>query len=154
MIENYMKQAIKEANKALQMDEMPVGCVIVYKNEIVGKGFNKKEDKKNSLMHAEIIAINQACKKIGDWRLNECEMYVTLEPCLMCLGAIIESRIKKIYCGVTNNKFHDLNLKISNVYQLDIEYDIMQSEINEQLSSFFKKIRNKEKKNYFPGNNF
>ena len=153
MIENYMKQAIKEANKALQMNEMPVGCVIVYKNEIIGKGFNKKEDKKNSLMHAEIIAINQACKKIGDWRLNECEIYVTLEPCLMCLGAIIESRIRKIYCGVINNKFHDLNSKISNAYQLDIEYNIMQSEINEQISSFFKKIRNKEKKNYFPGNN-
>ena len=154
MIENYMKQAIKEGNKALQMDEMPVGCVIVYKNRIIGKGFNKKEDKKNSLMHAEIIAINQACKKIGDWRLNECEIYVTLEPCLMCLGAIIESRIRKIYCGVINNKFHDLNSKISNTYQLNIEYNIMQSEINEQLSSFFKKIRNKEKKNYFPGNNF
>lgn len=154
MIENYMKQAIKEGNKALQMDEIPVGCVIVYKNEIIGKGFNKKEDKKNSLMHAEIIAINQACKKIGDWRLNECEMYVTLEPCLMCLGAIIESRIKKIYCGVINNKFHDLNSKISTAYQLDIEYNIMQSEISEQLSLFFKKIRNKEKKNYFPGNNF
>ena len=143
MKEKYMKLAIDEANKALEIGEMPVGCIVVYKNEIIGKGFNKKETTKNSLMHAEIIAIDEACKKIGDWRLNECEMYVTLEPCLMCIGAILECRIKKVYCGLTNNKFHEEILKITKENNIEIYYDTMSQEIKKQFDSFFNSIRNK-----------
>ncbi len=144
MQEKYMKLAIEEANKALNIDEMPVGAVIVYNDKIIGRGYNKKESTGNALMHAEIIAIDEACKNIGDWRLNECEMYVTLEPCLMCMGAIIESRIKKVYCGVINNRSHDSNKKIIGDNEINIEYDIMSQIIDKQLETFFNKIRNKK----------
>ena len=144
MNDKYMKCAIEEANKALNIDEMPVGCVIIHNNKIIGRGYNKKESTGNALMHAEIIAIDEACKNIGDWRLNECEMYVTLEPCLMCMGAIIESRIKKVYCGVINNRSHDSNKKIIGDKEIDIEYDIMSQIVNKQLETFFNKIRNKK----------
>ena len=90
-----MRESLKQASKAFERGEMPVGVIIVHKDKIISRGYNKKELKKDSTMHAEIIAIRRACKKIGDWRLNECVMYVTMEPCIMCLGAIKESRIKK-----------------------------------------------------------
>ena len=90
-----MRESLKQASKAFERGEMPVGVIIVHKDKIISRGYNKKELKKDSTMHAEIIAIRRASKKIGDWRLNECVMYVTMEPCIMCLGAIKESRIKK-----------------------------------------------------------
>lgn len=99
----YMKKAFLQARKAFSIDEIPVGCVIVCKNKVIACGCNKKESKKNAILHAEIVAINNACQKLGTWRLDNCEMYVTLEPCMMCMGAIIESRIKKVYYGVKNN---------------------------------------------------
>lgn len=99
----YMKKAFLQARKAFSIDEIPVGCVIVCKNKVIACGYNKKESKKNAILHAEIVAINNACQKLGTWRLDNCEMYVTLEPCMMCMGAIIESRIKKVYYGVKNN---------------------------------------------------
>lgn len=144
MKEKYMNYALIEAEKALNEKEMPVGAVIVYNNEIIGRGYNRKEKDKNALYHAEMIAINEACKRIGDWRLNECEMYVTMEPCLMCMGAIIESRIKKVYCGISNNRFHNLNQKIIEDNKINIEYDIVSQSSLNLLEEFFKNIRNRD----------
>lgn len=98
-----MKMALLEAKKAYCEDEIPVGCVIVHKNEIIACGYNEKESKNSAIRHAEIVAIEAACGKLGSWRLDECDLYVTLEPCMMCLGAIIEARIKNVYFGTKNN---------------------------------------------------
>lgn len=143
MHEKYMGESLKQASKAFERGEMPVGVIIVHKDKIISRGYNKKELKKDSTMHAEIIAIRRASKKIGDWRLNECVMYVTMEPCIMCLGAIKESRIKKIYCGVKNKTYNEVNKKIIDTYNLNVEYGILKLEIQKQLKSFFKIIRNK-----------
>ena len=99
-----MKMALLEAKKAYCEDEIPVGCVIVHKNEIIACGYNEKESKNSAIRHAEIVAIEAACGKLGSWRLDECDLYVTLEPCMMCLGAIIEARIKNVYFGTKNNR--------------------------------------------------
>lgn len=101
----YMDMAIKEAKKSLLLDEVPVGAVIVYQDRIIAKAHNLKEHSKNAIAHAEILAIQKACKKIGDWRLNECTMYVTLEPCLMCAGAMIQCRLGTLVYAATNHKF-------------------------------------------------
>ena len=93
--EKYMKQALKQAKKAYEKEEIPVGAVIVKNNKIIARAYNKKEETNNSINHAEIIAIQKASKKLGSWRLTDCEMYVTLEPCSMCAGALIQARIKK-----------------------------------------------------------
>ena len=138
-----MRESLKQASKAFERGEMPVGVIIVHKDKIISRGYNKKELKKDSTMHAEIIAIRRACEKIGDWRLNECVMYVTMEPCIMCLGAIKESRIKKIYCVVKNKTYNEVNKKIIDTYNLNVEYGILKLEIQKQLKSFFKIIRNK-----------
>lgn len=138
-----MRESLKQASKAFERGEMPVGVIIVHKDKIISRGYNKKELKKDSTMHAEIIAIRRASKKIGDWRLNECVMYVTMEPCIMCLGAIKGSRIKKIYCGVKNKTYNEVNKKIIDTYNLNVEYGILKLEIQKQLKSFFKIIRNK-----------
>ena len=143
MNEKYMKMAIKEAKKALLKNEMPVGAVIVYENKIISRGHNMRETNKDSTLHAEIVAIRKACKKIGDWRLNKCLMYVTMEPCLMCMGALIESRIDKIVCGIRNTKFRKKNDEIIKKYNINIEYGIFDNEIKKELQKFFKYIRNK-----------
>ena len=143
MNEKYMKMAIKEAKKALLKNEMPVGAVIVYENKIISRGHNMRETYKDSTLHAEIVAIRKACKKIGDWRLNKCLMYVTMEPCLMCMGALIESRIDKIVCGIRNTKFRKINDEIIKKYNINIEYGIFDNEIKKDLQKFFKYIRNK-----------
>ena len=95
--EKYMKEAIKQAKKAYAIGEVPIGCVIVYQDKIVGRGYNRRITDKNTLSHAELNAIKKASKVMGDWRLDDCEMYITLEPCQMCSGAIVQSRIKKVY---------------------------------------------------------
>lgn len=143
MNEKYMKMAIKEAKKALLKNEMPVGAVIVYENKIISRGHNMRETNKDSTLHAEIVAIRKACKKKGDWRLNKCLMYVTMEPCLMCMGALIESRIDKIVCGIRNTKFRKTNDEIIKKYNINIEYGIFDNEIKKELQKFFKYIRNK-----------
>lgn len=143
MNEKYMKMAIKEAKKALLKNEMPVGAVIVYENKIISRGHNMRETNKDSTLHAEMVAIRKACKKIGDWRLNKCLMYVTMEPCLMCMGALIESRIDKIVCGIRNTKFRKTNDEIIKKYNINIEYGIFDNEIKKELQKFFKYIRNK-----------
>lgn len=150
MEEKYMKEAIKEANKARKKGEVPVGAVIVKNGKIISRGHNKREQKKNSLYHAEIIAIDKACKKLKNFRLEECEMYVTLEPCLMCAGAIIQSRIKKVVYGASDEKygmagtaFNAFLLKSN--HTVEIKKDVLKKECSDIITDFFKKLREKNK---------
>ena len=143
MKEKNMKEAIKEAIKAYEMKEMPVGAVVVYNGEIIGKGYNKKEFAHDSTMHAEIIAIKEACKSINDWRLNECTIYVTMEPCHMCIGAIKEARIKDVICGIKNDKFNKLNEIIEKELEINIEIGVCEDEIKNIVKKFFISIRNR-----------
>lgn len=141
MNKKYMDLALKEAKKAYDIDEIPVGCVIIKDNNIIACGYNCKEKTNNCLKHAEINAIESACKKLGSWRLNGCVIYVTLEPCMMCLGAIIESRIDKIYYGTKNynEQMYDFN-KICRF--VDIR-NLENTECSTILSDFFKNKRKK-----------
>ena len=141
MKEKYMNEALKQAKKAYKIDEVPIGAIIIKNNKIISKGYNKKEKTKLVTKHAEIIAIEKACKKLNTWHLNECELYTTLEPCMMCSGAIIQSRIKKIYCSIKNNN-NDLNKIIKqNHLKIDIEYGICEKESLNLIQSFFSKKR-------------
>lgn len=135
--EKYMKIAIKEAQKAYKKGEIPVGAVIVKNNKIISKAHNMKEKYNNPLNHAEILCIKKACKKIKNWRLDNCILYVTMEPCMMCCGAILESRIKKIVFSVYNEKT-GYTKKIKNI---EIKSNILEKEYKMMLKSFFKKIR-------------
>lgn len=137
MNEYYMNIAIKEAKKAYKYEEVPVGAVIVKNNKIIAKAHNKKEKTKNVIKHAEIIAISRACKKLKNWRLDECEIYVTMEPCMMCSGAIEQSRIKKIVYGVKNENYGFTN-QIKNA---KIIPKICEKECKKIVQSFFKKRR-------------
>ena len=141
MNEYFMKMAYCEAKKAYKNDEIPVGCVIVCENEIVACGYNKKERKNNALMHAEIIAIDKACRKLGSWRLDNCDIYVTLEPCMMCMGAIIESRIRNVYYGAKNKneQMYVLNM-IDRFVNL---YNVNDADCSKILSDFFINKRKK-----------
>lgn len=151
MQEKFMKEAIKEAKKAAQKLEVPVGCVIVKEGKIIARGHNQKETKTDTTKHAEIIAIQKASKKIGAWRLLDCEMYVTLEPCSMCAGAMIQSRIKKVYIGAMDAKTGACG-SVLNLLQdypfnhiVDIETGIEKAECEKILKDFFKKLRNMKK---------
>ena len=145
--EYYMREALKEARFAYDKLEVPVGCVIVKNNEIIARAHNLVETDKSSIAHAEILAIKEACKRLNSWRLDECEIYVTLEPCLMCSGAIINSRIKRLIYGVTQPKFGAHKSK-ANVFDINFNHkvevltDVLAKDSNELLKSFFKKIRN------------
>lgn len=146
-----MKEALKEAIKAYKKLEVPVGAVIVKDEEIIARAHNLKEIKNDTTKHAEILAIQKASKKIEAWRLEECEMYVTLEPCTMCAGAIINSRIKKVYigtedpkagaCGSVLNIFADYKFN----HKVEYEIGIMQEECEKILKDFFKELRNMKK---------
>ena len=137
MYEYYMKIAIKEANKAFKNNEVPVGAVIVKNNKIIAKAYNRREKTKNVINHAEIIAVTKACKKTKNWRLDDCEIYITMEPCMMCSGAIQQSRIKKIIYGVKNEKYgYSSNLK-----NIEIISQICENECKNLVQSFFKKKR-------------
>lgn len=146
MKNKYMEKALAEAKKAYAKDEVPVGAVIVLDGKIIGAGHNLKEKNQDALSHAEINAIKQAQKNIGSWRLENAEMYVTLEPCLMCAGAIIQTRIKKVYIGAKDIKSGacgsvvDAFSKSWN-HQVSKEFGIMEIESSELLKSFFKKLR-------------
>jgi len=133
----YMNIAIKEAKKAYKYEEVPVGAVIVKNNKIVAKAYNKKEKTKNVTKHAEIIAISKACKKLKNWRLDDCEIYVTMEPCMMCSGAIEQSRIKKIVYGVKNENYGSTD-QLKNV---EIISQVCEKECRKLVQSFFKKRR-------------
>lgn len=145
--EYYMKQAIKEAEKAYKKLEVPVGAIIVKDGKIVARAYNQKETKTDTTKHAEILAIQKASKKLKSWRLIDCEMYVTLEPCTMCAGAIINSRIKKVYIGTMDQKTGAVGsvLNLFNDYtfnhQVESETGILKEECENILKQFFKKLR-------------
>ena len=146
MEEKFMKEALKQAKKAASIGETPIGAVIVRDGEIIARGYNKRETKKNALLHAEIIAINKACKKLGGWRLPQCEMYVTLEPCPMCAGAIINSRIENVYFGAYDKKagsfgsIADFNA-IGYNHKPVVTGGVLEKECAGLLSEFFRKLR-------------
>ena len=150
--EYFMKEALKEAKKAYKKLEVPVGVVIVKDDKIIARAYNQKESKNSPIKHAEIIAIEKACKKLNNWRLNDCDMYITLEPCSMCAGAIINSRIKKIYIGAMEHNSGACGSKLNLLQdyefetKVEIETDVMQEECQKILKSFFKEIRNKKTK--------
>lgn len=138
---NFMEYALKLAKMAYKIKEVPVGCVIVKNRKVIGKGFNKKEEKKMSTKHAEIIAIESASRKIKDWRLDGCELFVTLEPCVMCAGAIKEARIKKIYFGAYDKK-NGYSLYIKDFFKKEeIRGGILEDESKKLLKNFFKELR-------------
>lgn len=147
----YMMEALKEANKALELDETPIGAVITIGEEIIGRGYNRRNTDKNPLAHAEIFAINEAAKRIGDWRLEDCTMYVTLEPCPMCAGAIVQARIPKIVFGTHSPKsgfagsvLNILQLDTLN-HQVDIVEGVCQEECSKILKEYFQNMRLKQK---------
>ena len=147
----YMFEAIKQAKKAEKVEDVPIGCVIVCKGKIIARGYNKRNKKKSTLAHAEIEAIGKATKRIGDWRLDECTMYVTLEPCPMCAGAIVQSRMKRIVIGAMNSKAGCAG-SIINLLQMDglnhkvdITTGIYEKECSELMKTFFARLRKKKK---------
>lgn len=141
MNEKYMALAINEAEKAYKKNDVPIGCVIVKDGKIISKAHNKKELKKNAIMHAEIIAIAKACKKLKTWRLDDCVLYTTVEPCMMCTGAIIQSRIKKIYYSISNKSFGELeNYHLKNK-KIFIQNNILNEESKKIMQQFFKEKR-------------
>lgn len=151
MKEKFMKEALKEAQKAYNKLEVPVGCVIVKDDKIIARGHNLKEIKNDTTMHAELIAIRKASKKLESWRLNDCEMYVTLEPCSMCAGAIINARIKKVYIGTLDEKTGAVG-SVLNLFKdytfnhvVDVEQGILQEECQQILKEFFKELRKQKK---------
>nr|MBP3598040.1 tRNA adenosine(34) deaminase TadA [Eubacterium sp.] len=149
--ERYMREAIRQAKKAYEKEETPIGCVIVHEGKIIARGYNKRNAKKNTLAHAEISAINKASKVLGDWRLEECTMYVTLEPCPMCAGAIVQARIPKVVIGSMNPKAGCAG-SVVNLLQMDgfnhrveIESGVLGEECSQLMSGFFKELRLKKK---------
>ena len=152
MKEKFMKEALKQAQKAYDKLEVPVGAVIVKNNKIIARAYNQKEEKNDTTNHAEILAIKKASKKLNSWRLLDCEMYVTLEPCSMCAGALIQSRIKKVYigamdkktgaCGSVLNLLEDYKFN----HNVEVETGILKNECENILKQFFKELRNDKNK--------
>ena len=149
--EKYMKEAIRQAKKAYAIGEVPIGCVIVYRDKIIGRGYNRRTIDKNTLAHAELIAIKKAGRKMNDWRLEECTMYVTLEPCQMCAGAIVQSRIPKVVVGCMNPKagcagsiLNLLQMKEFN-HQAELVTGVLESECSQMMKDFFKELRENKK---------
>lgn len=149
--EKFMKQAIRQAKKAYDLNETPIGCVIVHEGKVIGRGYNRRNTDKNPLAHAEITAIRKASRKIGDWRLEECTMYVTLEPCQMCAGAIVQSRIPKVVVGCMNPKAGCAGsiLNILQIPQFNHQAELVTGVLEEECSSlmkeFFRELRQKQK---------
>ena len=145
--EKYMKEAIRQAKKAYALREVPIGCVIVYKDKIVGRGYNRRTTDHNTLAHAELIAIKKAGKKLGDWRLEDCTMYVTLEPCQMCAGAVVQSRLKRVVVGCMNPKAgcagSILNLLQMDAFnhQAELTTGVLEEECSRLMKDFFKDLR-------------
>ena len=151
---NFMKEAIRQAKKAGTIGDVPIGCVIVHEGKIIARGYNKRNKNKTVLAHAELLAMSKACKKIGDWRLEGCTMYITLEPCQMCAGAIVQARIPRVVIGSMNPKagcggsiLNLLEMQEFN-HQVDVTRGVLEEECSEMLSAFFKELRRiqKEKK--------
>ncbi|MCI9570611.1 MAG: tRNA adenosine(34) deaminase TadA [Lachnospiraceae bacterium] len=150
--EKYMREAIRQARKAEALREVPIGCIIVFDGKIIGRGYNRRTVDKNVLAHAELTAIRKACKKIGDWRLEGCTMYVTLEPCPMCAGAIVQARIPRVVIGCMNPKagcagsvldlFHEPGFN----HQVEMETGLLGEECSQLLKKFFKELREEGRK--------
>ena len=149
--ETYMRLAIKQARKAAAIGEVPIGCVIVWGDKVIARGYNRRTADKNVLSHAEIIAIRKACKKAGDWRLEDCTLYVTLEPCPMCAGAIVQARIPRVVIGCSNAKAgcagSVLNLLCEEGFnhQAETEIGVLEEECSSLMKDFFKALREAKK---------
>ena len=149
--EKYMRAAIAQAKKASAIGEVPIGCVIVYEDKIIARGYNRRTIDKNVLSHAEINAIKKACRTIGDWRLEGCTMYVTLEPCPMCAGAIVQARIPKVVIGCMNQKagcagsILDMLHEDRFNHQVETEIGVLGEECSLMMKKFFKDLRDKKK---------
>ena len=154
--EKFMKAAITQARKAYAIDEVPIGCVIVQNDKIIARGYNRRNIDKNTLAHAELSAIRKASKKTGDWRLEDCTMYVTLEPCQMCAGAIVQSRMKRVVIGSMNAKagcagaiLNLLQMQQFN-HQVEITRGVREEECSQMLSQFFRELRERKKRKADP----
>ena len=149
--EKYMKLALKEAKKAQDINEVPIGCVIVRDDKVIGKGYNKRNTDKNVLSHAELIAMQQACKKTGDWRLEDCTMYVTLEPCQMCAGALVQSRIDRVVIGAMNRKAGCAGSVLNLLeeprfnHRAEVTRGVLENECSGLMKRFFAELREKRK---------
>ena len=145
--EKYMREAIRQAKKAYKLDETPIGCVIVFDGKIIGRGYNRRNTDKNVLAHAELAALKKASKKTGDWRLEDCTMYVTLEPCQMCAGALVQARLKKVVIGTMNPKAGcagsvlDLLHEKGFNHQADLEGGVLEADCTNMLQAFFRELR-------------
>lgn len=149
--ERFMKEAIRQAKKARELEEVPIGCVIVFDGKIIARGYNRRNTDKNTLSHAELNAIRKASKKMGDWRLEGCTMYVTLEPCQMCAGALVQSRMDAVVIGSMNPKAGCAG-SVLNLLEMDgfnhkveVTRGVLQEECSRMLSDFFKELRTKKK---------
>ncbi|MGI6006992.1 MAG: tRNA adenosine(34) deaminase TadA [Ruminococcus sp.] len=149
--EKYMKEALRQAKKAYHLLEVPIGCVIVYEDKIIARGYNRRNTDKNTTSHAEMNAIRKASRKLGDWRLEGCTMYVTLEPCQMCAGAIVQARIDRVVIGCMNPKagcagsiLNLLEMQEFN-HQVEVIRNVMQPECSKMLSDFFRELRERKK---------
>ncbi|MCD7813426.1 MAG: tRNA adenosine(34) deaminase TadA [Lachnospiraceae bacterium] len=149
--EKYMKEALRQARKAYALREVPIGCVIVYEDQILARGYNRRNTDKNTIAHAEMNAIRRASKKLGDWRLEGCTIYITLEPCQMCAGAIVQSRITRAVIGAMNPKagcagsvLNLLEMPAFN-HQVTVERGILEEECSSMLSGFFRELREYKK---------
>ena len=145
--ERFMKEALKQAGKAYALGEVPIGAVVVFENRVIGRGYNRRNTDKVALAHAEITAIKKAAKVMGDWRLEGCTIYVTLEPCPMCAGAIVQSRIDRCVFACASDKagcagslINLLDMKELN-HQVEIESGVMEEESRELIQAFFKRLR-------------
>lgn len=151
MPEEYMKLALKEAQKAFEKEEVPIGVVIVKDGKVIARAHNLRETKKQACAHAEILAIQKACKKLDAWRLEDCDMYVTIEPCAMCAGAIMNARIKNLYIGAMEPKFGSVGSKINILedviynHEVTVTSGICEAEAIKLMKEFFKKLREKNK---------
>ena len=150
--EKYMRQAMKQAIKAYKLEEVPIGCIIVYEGKIIARAYNRRNTDKNALAHAEIEAIRKASKKMGDWRLEGCTMYVTLEPCQMCAGAIVQSRMTNVVIGSMNKKagcagsvLNILEMPEFN-HQVKVTRGVLENECGSMLSDFFRELRERKKR--------
>lgn len=152
--EKYMRQALRLAKKASNNGDVPIGCLIVYEGKVIARGYNRRNKDKQSLAHAELIAIKKASKIMGDWRLEECKMYITLEPCQMCAGAIVQARIPEVVIGCMNPKagcagsiINLLDMQEFN-HQVKITRGVLENECSSMLTEFFRNLRKQQKEKY------
>ena len=150
--EKYMKEAIRQARKAWKLAEVPIGCVIVREDQIIARGYNRRNTDKNTLAHAELLAIRRASKAVGDWSLEDCTMYITLEPCQMCAGAIVQARMKRVVIGSRNSKagcagsvLNLLNMPEFN-HQVELTEGVLEEACSAMLTDFFRELRERRKK--------